>query len=285
VDGLLSPEDADRAVRSADAVWLSGGPTLRQIEDIKRYGLIPALQARDGVTIGMSAGAINMARHVVLAKDESRKERLGTVLYNLIESIRIASVLLSAFLPDTAKSMQAQIGAASTDWDSIQKFGATKAGSSVGTPEPIFMRIDEKEKLKEIETLIDQKTSGTKAEKAGAEEPEPPAGPAVIGIEDFSRVELRAAKVISCERLPKSDKLLKLMLDAGEDSPRQVLSGIAKWYAPEDLIGRTVALVSNLKPVKLRGVDSNGMILAADNGEDDVRVVFLDGVHPGAKIR
>lgn len=220
----------------------------------------------------------------LLARDEGKRERLGTVLYNLVESIRISSVLLSAFLPDTAKSMQAQIGAEDTDWDSIREFGATKPGARVGAPEPIFMRIDEKEMLRELESERDEKPAAREKEP-GAGKPEPSEKPAFIGIEDFSKVEMKAARVLSCEKLPKSDKLLRLMLDAGEGTPRQVLSGIAKWYGPEDLAGRTVVLVSNLKPIKLRGEDSNGMILAADNTQDDVKVVFLDGVRPGAKIR
>lgn len=217
----------------------------------------------------------------LLARDESKKQRLGTVLYNLIECIRIASVLLSPFLPETARKIQQQIGADKTDFKSVQTFGATVPGSRVGQAVPLFERIDEAEKMKEIEAHVD---ASLKSAQACADETEAESAP-LITIDDFSKVELKAAKVISCEPVPKSNKLLKLMLDAGEPSPRQVVSGIATWYAPEELIGKTIVLVSNLMPVKLRGVDSNGMILAADNAENDVRVLFLDGVRPGAKIR
>ena len=222
----------------------------------------------------------------LLARDESKKQRLGTVLYNLIECIRIASVLLSAFLPETAQKIQQQIGADKTDWQSVQAFGATAPGSRVGQAVPLFERIDEVEKMKEIEAHVDArlKSAQTPAEKSEAAVGEEQDAP-LISIDDFSKVELKAAKVLSCEPVPKSNKLLRLMLDAGEASPRQVVSGIASWYRPEDLVGKTIVFVSNLMPVKLRGVDSNGMILAADNDENDVRVLFLEGIRPGAKIR
>ena len=128
--------------------------------------------------------------------------------------------------------------------------------------------------------------AGLEKQKAEVKKQETPApeGVAQIGINDFAKVELRAAKILSCEKVKRSEKLLRIMLDDGEGE-RQVVSGIAKWYTPEDLTGKTVVLVSNLKPAKLCGVESNGMILAADAAEDDVRVIFLDNVPAGAKIR
>jgi len=229
----------------------------------------------------------------LLAKDESRKERLGTVLYNLIESIRILSGLIAPFLPETAEKIRAQIGARDEGWEALTAFGRTKPGTPVGEAAPLFMRIDEKKKLAEIEADLDAKQKAASQSKPAEKKNEPaaaahqqaPEGVAVIGIEDFARIELKAAKIIACEPVEKADKLLKLTLDAGEAEPRQVVSGIAKWYTPQDLTGRMVIIVANLKPAKLRGVLSQGMILAADNGPDDVRVLFADGVRPGAKIR
>ena len=257
----------------------------------------------------------------VLAKDEKTRARLGTVLYNLIECIRIASVLLSAFLPEAAAHMQAQIGAAALTYDTLSPFGATVPGALVGKPEPLFARVDEKAKMAEIGELHGVRDalhgiaepapsvkSAEKPEEKPAKEdkaaakaaqeassaisasPAAPEGLALIGIEDFQRVELRVAAVTACERVPKSDKLLKLQLDVGNEA-RQVVSGIAKWYTPEQLVGRHLILVANLKPAKLRGVESQGMILAADNGagvtggDADVRVIFADDVLPGSKVR
>ena len=213
-----------------------------------------------------------------LAKDESKKERLGTVLYNLLESIRFLGILLQAFIPETSKKIFAQIGTDITDYDSLSAFGAMKAGDFVGEPTPLFARIDIKKKEEEITALMD-------AKKAAAEKEKQPEGIAQIAIEDFAKVDLRAAKITACEPIKKAKKLLKLTLDDGTGTPRTVASGIAPWYKPEDLIGKTVVVVANLKPATLCGVESNGMILAADAGENDVKVIFLEGVPAGAKVR
>lgn len=219
-----------------------------------------------------------------LAKEEEKRARLGTVLYNLLESIRIASVLLTPFLPETGEKIQRLLCAQRVDWESLNAFGATVPGTVLLKPQPLFLRLKPQEKLKEIRADLESQAKAKKAPPAPKEEKRAPV-PGVITIEDFQRVELKTAKILACEPVPKADKLLKLTLDAGEEAVRQVVSGIARWYTPQDLVGRTVVLVANLKPAKLRGVESQGMILAADNGEDDVRVVFLDGVTPGSKVR
>ena len=216
-----------------------------------------------------------------LAKDESKKARLGTVLYNLLESIRFVAVLLSPFLPETSEKILAQINTDIKDYDSLSAFGALKAGTVVGKAEPLFARIDAKEMFEKIEARAKAAQEAAKEENAEIEEAE---GLAKIGIEDFSKVELKVAEIKDCEPVKKAKKLLKLTLDDGSKTPRTVASGIAKWYKPEELIGHKVIVVSNLKPAVLCGVESNGMILAADAG-DEAKVVFVDGMPNGAKIR
>ena len=216
-----------------------------------------------------------------LAKDESKKARLGTVLYNLLESIRFVAVLLSPFLPETSEKILAQINTDIKDYDSLSAFGALKADTVVGKAEPLFARIDAKKMFEKIEARAEAAQEAAKEENAEVEEAE---GLAKIGIEDFSKVELKVAEIKDCEPVKKAKKLLKLTLDDGSRTPRTVASGIAKWYKPEELIGHKVIVVSNLKPAVLCGVESNGMILAADAG-DEAKVVFVDGVPNGAKIR
>ena len=215
-----------------------------------------------------------------LAKDESKKARLGAVLYNLLEGIRYLAILLKPYMPDTSKEILAQLNTDVTDYDSLLTFGGLKAGESVGEPKVLFSRIDS-EKL--IAELVAKQEEQQKAEKERIEEIQ---GIAKIGIEDFAKVELKSAEIKACEPVKKAKKLLKLTLDDGSGVDRTVASGIAKWYTPDELVGKKVIVVSNLKPATLCGVESQGMILAADAGKDDVKVVFLDSSIPnGSKIR
>lgn len=208
-----------------------------------------------------------------LAKDESRRAELSKVLYNLLECIRLIGIMLSPVIPDSAKSIEAQLCCN----DKTLTFGAVTE-YSVGTPSPLFARLDSEKVLAEI--------AAEQEEKAKAEEKaENVVSIAQIGIEDFAKVELRAAKITACEPIPKAKKLLKLTLDDGSGKDRIVASGIAKYYTPEELIGHTVIVVANLKPAKLCGVESNGMILAADCADGDVKVLFIDNVPAGSKIR
>ena len=208
-----------------------------------------------------------------LAKDESRRAELSKVLYNLLECIRLIGIMLSPVIPDSAKSIEAQLCCE----DKTLTFGAVTE-YSVGTPSPLFARLDSEKVLAEI--------AAEQEEKAKAEEKaENVVSIAQIGIEDFAKVELRAAKITACEPIPKAKKLLKLTLDDGSGKDRIVASGIAKYYTPEELIGHTIIVVANLKPAKLCGVESNGMILAADCADGDVKVLFIDNVPAGSKIR
>ena len=215
----------------------------------------------------------------ILAKDEAKKARLGTVLYNLLETIRISAVMLSPIMPSTAKAIFEVLPTDKCDFASIDSFGALECGTTIGASAHLFDRIDEVKKMEEINAEI--------AERAKANAPEEviekPEGVAQIGFDDFMKVELRVAKVLECESVPKAKKLLKLQLDLGYEK-RQVFSGIAKFYKPEDLIGKKVILVTNLAPATLCGVESNGMILAS--GEEEIKVVFLeDSAKLGDRIR
>lgn len=200
-----------------------------------------------------------------LAKDEAQKDRLNDVLYNLLDLIKIIGVLLRPIMPDTAKNIAG---------DSISEELRAPYSYTPDETANLFPRLDTEKVLAEIA-----------AEQEAKAEPEITEGIAQIGIEDFAKVELKAAKITACEPIPKAKKLLKLTLDDGSGTPRTVASGIAKYYSPEELIGHTVIVVANLKPAKLCGVESNGMILAADCAEDDVKVLFIDNVPAGSKIR
>ena len=202
----------------------------------------------------------------VLAKSEESKPRLATVIYNLLEVIRVAAVLLYPYIPATANAIFGQIGTDKTEFDTVSEFGALEAGKPLGEAFTLFARIDEKKFLEDMEEKIRLAAEAAKP----VEEPE---HEAEIGIDAFAAVELRVAEIIACEPIPKAKKLLKLQVDLGYEK-RQVVSGIAKFYQPDQLIGKKVCLVTNLKPCKLCGVDSFGMILAS--GEEDVKVVFLD---------
>ena len=218
-----------------------------------------------------------------LAKDETKADRLSTVLYNLVESICIGTTLLIPFMPETAERIFAQLGTAARAYETLETFGLYPNGNKVTEkPEILFARID----VKEMEAKIAEVEAKNAPKPAPAEAPKKEAVPGVaqITIDDFAKVELTVAEVTACEPIKRAKKLLKLTLNDGTGTPRTVASGIAKWYKPEDLVGRSVVVVSNLKPATLCGVESQGMILAADAAEDDVRVIFVDGVPAGAKI-
>ena len=217
----------------------------------------------------------------VLAKDEANRARLAAVMYNLCEAIRIISILVSPFLPHTAPKIQAQLGApaAVLSWEQAGEWGLLPAGFSVQKGEIIFPRIDIAKELAELEA---QQKAAREAKEQAQQKAE---GVAQISIEEVAKVELRVAEVKDCEPVKRAKKLLKLTLDDGSGTPRTVASGIAQWYKPEDLIGHKVVLVANLKPAVLCGVESQGMILAADCAKDDVKVLFVDNMPAGAKIR
>ena len=209
-----------------------------------------------------------------LAKAEEHKKRLARVLYNLEESLRIAAGFLSPFIPETAEKILQRLGNPPADWESLQRWGVLPATAGMKQGEALFQRIDAEKELADLEAL-EKKPEPTVPRPKDEEE--------TIGIEDFKKVELRCAKIVSAEPAPHSKKLLKLTVDLGYEK-RTVASGIALFYKPENLEGKKIALVCNLKPATLCGVESNGMILAS--GEDPVTVLFLDETTPlGSRIR
>lgn len=214
----------------------------------------------------------------VLSKDESNSERLGTVLYNLLESIRFIGVILAPFMPETSAKILDEIGTDKRDFESLEKFGGLSAGGHVGEPVPLFARIDAEKEIAKLSAAAAANTADEKNVQQIELAPE-------ITIDDFAKVELRVGKITACEKVKKSNKLLCLQVDDGMGG-RQIVSGIAKWYKPDELIGKKIQFVANLKPVKLCGVESNGMICAAETTDGDVKVIFVDDSLPtGSKIR
>ena len=218
-----------------------------------------------------------------LAKNEETKPRLGTVLYNLLESIRIAAVLLESFLPDTSRRILEQLNCENGGLESLKVFGALESGKSVNAPEILFARLDMEKKLAEIDAFNQAKAK----EKLPALQIEPYAQEQV-DFDTFCKSDLRAVKVVDCVPVKKSDKLLQFTLDDGTGTPRQILSGIAKFYKPEELVGKTLVAITNLPPRKMMGREGCGMLLSAvhtEKGEEKLNLVMVsDSIPAGAKL-
>ena len=212
----------------------------------------------------------------VLAKDEAKKPRLARVLYNLLETIRICGGLLTPFMPDTGAAIMGRIGAETPDWDALSRFGALPAAATVTVGPALFPRIDVDKELAELEAL-------SQAAKAPKEAPLPEPLPQ-IDFDTFSKVEMTVVKVLECEAVKKSEKLLKFQLDDGTGTPRQILSGIAKYYKPEELVGKTLVAVTNLAPRKMMGRESCGMLLSAERGDKLHLVMLDDSIPAGARL-
>ena len=211
---------------------------------------------------------------------EGNKERLATVMYVLAECIRFAATLLTPFIPTTASRIFEKLGVKTpTNFSKLNKFGQLKVGTKVTKGENLFNRIDVEKELKELDAIAEREAASTpKKEEKKEQQAEQ------ISIEDFAKVQLLTAKVLSCEKVEKSDKLLVFKLQVG-DEVRQVVSGIAQHYSPEYMVGKTVVLVANLKPAKIRGVESNGMILCAADGNDVIFVTPEKDVDSGKVVR
>ena len=214
-----------------------------------------------------------------LGKDETKKARLATVLYNLLESLRVSASLLSPFMPESAAKITEQIGATAEDvsYENAAKYGVLPKNVTVHKGATLFPRIDMQKELEEL------------AAQQAAAHPQLPKYEGVaelIDIDHFGKVDLRVAQIKECVPVKRAKKLLKLQLDDGFEGGRQVVSGIAPWYKPEDLIGKKVVVVANLKPAKLCGEESCGMIIAADVDDKTVKVLFVDDSIPnGSKLR
>lgn len=210
----------------------------------------------------------------VLAKDEAQKPRLGTVLYNLAETIRIIAALLSPYMPETSQKIAAQINADTLSFESTKTFGVTKSGVKVGEAVPLFQRIDAEKKLAELEEELGQPAE---------EEIKIAPYKDYIEFEEFEKLDIRVGKVIECEKVPKSSKLLRFTLQVGSET-RQILSGISKYHTPEELIGKNVLFVANLKPRKMMGLESCGMILSAEYEDKLTVLTTLNDIQSGAEI-
>lgn len=273
---------------------VAAGPTVKEpvddelaacaVETAKQFeALMDDMKINDAINdvwglIRRSNKYIDETTPWVLAKDEAKAERLQTVLYNLLESLRVIALLVSPFIPVSAADMWKQLGLADFDKALLadgQTWGGYPAGTKVCKGNALFPRYDLKEEIAEDE-------AAKKAAQAcpAAQEPTKPE----ISIDDFGAVDLRVGEVVACDKIPKAKKLLKLQIDLGTET-RQVVSGISQYYEPQDLVGKSVVVVTNLKPVKLCGVESKGMILAASDGNGNLQVVFADGMAPGSRVR
>ena len=286
-DGTLPAEQTADAL---DDELVSMASALRDKYD----GIMESYAFQDGLieifkVVSRANKYIDETAPWVLAKDEANKPRLARVMYNLLETIRICGILLTPYMPDSAEKIRERIGADASiyNWETAGVYGSLPQTVTVHKGAALFPRIDMNKELAFLEERMDKQKKAAekaakKAEKAAKKDEKKLEG-VMIGIDDFAKVELKTAKILSCEPVKKSDKLLCLQVELGEEK-RQIVSGIAEYYKPEDMVGKTVIVVSNLKPAKLRGVESQGMILAADT-PDGVQVVFADGIPSGCKIR
>ncbi|MCM3698320.1 methionine--tRNA ligase [Paenibacillus macerans] len=283
----VTPFDAD-LVKAAEE-------TVRKVEEVMENMEFSVALTHIGAFISRTNKYIDETQPWVLAKDEAKRAELASVMVHLAESLRIASILLQPFLTQAPAKIWAQLGIAPgelTTWESLHTFGLIPAGTKLVKGEPIFPRLDAEQ---EVEFIGNSMSGGAPAEVEAAA-PATASGAAAIpaaekpklkdeiGIDDFAKVELRVAQVLACEPVPKADKLLKLQLDLGFEQ-RQVVSGIAKFYKPEELVGRKVICVTNLKPVKLRGELSQGMILAASQGDQLTLATVPDSMPNGAVVK
>ncbi|MBM6977470.1 methionine--tRNA ligase [Intestinimonas butyriciproducens] len=283
--GKLPAEQAE-GPEDAELRTLAAGLRDKYEAHMEKYAFQDALMDVFGL-ISRANKYIDETKPWVLGKDESQKARLARVMYNLLESIRISAVLLTPFIPDTAEKIFDQIGAGedARTWESAAIFGVLPADVTIHRGENLFPRIDMEKELKELENLEKkpEEAKPAQAPKAAAKS-EAPAQSEYITIDDFAKVKFVTAKVLACEAVPKSAKLLRFTLDCGEETPRQILSGIHEWYEPEDLVGKTVVACTNLKPRKMMGIMSNGMLISAvkeePDGSEKLHLVILDDKIP-----
>lgn len=267
------PEDLDN-----ELIGMAGGLRDTVAPLVEQAQLAKALEEIFKV-ISRANKYIDETEPWILGKDETKKARLASVLYNLLETIRVCSGLLAAFMPRTMPKVWEQIGAYAelTAYDTLGEFGKLPVNVTVHKGEALFPRIDVDKEIDELNALL------TPAKTFKDDEDLDKAN--VITIDEFAKVKLRSGEITACEKIKKSKKLLKLTVDDGRNG-RQIVSGIAEWYKPEDLVGKKIVFVANLAPAKLCGELSEGMILACDAGENDVRVLFLDKDVPnGSTIR
>ncbi len=265
--GRLPAEQRADDAQDAALVELAGSLHERYAAQMEQFAFQNALSEVFAV-ISRANKYIDETAPWILARDESNLPRLACVMYNLLETIRICGGLLQPFMPDTSAEILRRIGASeNADWDSLCKFGLLPREAAVTVGAPLFPRIDAQKELAELEALH-------VAAQAPAADPLPEPLPPV-SFDDFCKVEMTVVKFLTCEKVKKSEKLLKFTLDDGTGTPRQILSGIAKYYQPEELLGKTLVAVTNLPPRKMMGQESCGMLLSAERG-DKLNLVMLD---------
>ena len=282
--GRLPAEQAE-GPEDAELIALCAGVRDRYEQRMEKFAFQEALVDVFAV-VSRANKYIDETKPWVLGKEAAHKARLARVMYNLLESIRISAVLLRPFMPSTCEKIFAQVGAGSEaqSWASAGTWGVLPADVAVKRGENLFPRIDMEKELKELESM-EKKPAEAAAPAPKAEgKQEAPAAPAYITIDDFDKVKFVTAKVLACEAVPKSSKLLRFTLDCGEEFPRQILSGIHEWYEPEALVGKTVVACTNLKPRKMMGIMSNGMLISAvkeePDGTEKLHLIILDDKVP-----
>ena len=269
-DGIIPAPTAKEDIDN-ELITLALETPIKVIKAIDNLRIPEALEYTFDL-IGRANKYIDETTPWILAKDEEKKERLGTVLYNLAEALRFASVLLSSFLPSTSEKINEQLNITTTNWDSLLGFDGTTPGTEVKKGEALFPRIDVVKTLEELEAMRLAQLEANKPKEEYKMQPIKEE----ITIEDFEKIDLRVVKVLECEAVKKAKKLLKLKVDLNGEE-RQIISGIAMHYKSEELVGKYVVLVANLKPVTLRGELSQGMIIAAATDDDSI----LNLVNPG----
>ena len=269
----LPAQQAEDAEKDAELVSMVSTLRDRYEEQMEKYAFQNAL-AEIFKVISRANKYIDENAPWVLAKSEEQKPRLARVLYNLLETVRVCAGLLAPFMPDTSAEIAKRLGGATMDWDSLNQFGVLSHEAATVAGAPLFPRIDMDKELAALEEL----------KKPAVQEDPLPEPKAEIAFDDFEKVDMTVVKVLTCEKVKKSEKLLKFTLNDGTGTPRQILSGIAKYYQPEELVGKTLVAVTNLAPRKMMGQLSCGMLLSAERG-DKLNLVMLDDKVPaGARL-
>ncbi len=269
----LPAQQTEDAEKDAELVSMVSTLRDRYEEQMEKYAFQNAL-AEIFKVISRANKYIDENAPWVLAKSEEQKPRLARVLYNLLETVRVCAGLLAPFMPDTSAEIAKRLGGAAMDWDSLNQFGVLSHEAATVAGAPLFPRIDMDKELAALEEL----------KKPAVQEDPLPEPKAEIAFDDFEKVEMTVVKVLTCEKVKKSEKLLKFTLNDGTDTPRQILSGIAKYYQPEELVGKTLVAVTNLAPRKMMGQLSCGMLLSAERGDKLNLVILDDKVPAGARL-
>ena len=274
----LPAQQAEDGEKDAELLAMASSLRDKYEEQMEKYAFQNALNEIFKV-ISRANKYIDENAPWVLAKDEAQKPRLASVLYNLLETVRICAGLLQPFMPDTAAEIGKRLGGADLSWDSLNAFGALPREAATLAGPALFPRIDMDKELAELEALNKPALPPLEIEPYTQES---------VDFDTFCKNELRAVKVKACTNVKKSDKLLQFTLDDGTGTDRQILSGIAKYYKPEELVGKTLVAITNLPPRKMMGRESAGMLLSAvhkENGEEKLNLVMLsDAIPAGAKL-